>query len=149
MIQRKKSLRQYSLEKKLREGKPLFTPRQTLPSTHQSAVQRPPWTKRQEEPRPARKAGLKSVSSKRAKENRIYTERRKAFLIANPTCDAHHALVALDSCAPATEVHHMAGRGKNFLNEDTWLPVCQGCHLTIHAHPNTARELGFIAPRGA
>ena len=45
---------------------------------------------------------------------------------------------------PATEIHHRAGRGKNYLNESTWIGVCREAHERIHSNPSWARKLGFI-----
>lgn len=42
------------------------------------------------------------------------------------------------------DVHHKAGRGKNYLLEDTWLAVCRACHEEIHRHPAWARKEGWL-----
>lgn len=144
MIQRKKSLRQYALEKRIREGKPLFArkPPQEWPRRKSATLSRP-GAQGQQEPRPARKAGLKPVSSKRAKENREYSKRRRIFLAKHPRC-------AVFPKIPSTDVHHSAGReGALLLDESKWLAVSRQGHTFIHENPNTARELGFSAPRGA
>lgn len=138
MIQRKKSLRDYSRDKKLREGKPLFTPRPATGLKRKGAVGWP--SKPQEGSQPVRKprTGLKRVSSKRAKENREYSERRKDFLSRNRYCWVY-------PYEAATEVHHKDGREGSLLNhEDLWMPVSRRGHELIHARPNYARERGWL-----
>lgn len=46
--------------------------------------------------------------------------------------------------AKSTDVHHIAGRGINYLNEDTWLATCRPCHDRIHREPIWAREKGYL-----
>jgi hypothetical protein len=46
--------------------------------------------------------------------------------------------------ANATDVHHKAGRGKNYLEVGTWLSTCRPCHDKIHKEPSWAREKGFL-----
>ncbi len=74
---------------------------------------------------------------------------RKAFLAQRPLCEAHHILNPGDGPTiynvPATDIHHMAGRyGGNYLNRDTWLPLCRSCHHWIHEHPKQARALNLL-----
>lgn len=81
---------------------------------------------------------IRRVSSKRAKQLREYSKRRKAFLEANPWC-------AVKAETAATEIHHVAGRiGEQLLDERDWLPVSRDGHNWIHAHPKEAREAGFL-----
>lgn len=45
----------------------------------------------------------------------------------------------------ATDVHHKNGRHNDRLNDvEHWLPVCRKCHDYIHAHPQKAREKGWL-----
>lgn len=138
MIQRKKSLATYCREKALRNA--------ATGSGSKSAVLSRKGAQDGGQATRKPRAGLKRVSSKRAKENRIYTERRKAFLIAHPFCQ-----IRMGDCTDlAMDIHHAAGRAGSFLlNERWWFSTCRNCHDWCHQHSNTARELGFIAPRGA
>ncbi len=96
------------------------------------------WLKRGDKPKKVRKP-LPRVTPKRAKQNREYSVRRKAFLLAHPYCMAQ--CFGSRSC----DVHHKAGRlGGNFLNESTWIAVCRSCHDYIHTHPKEARALGLL-----
>lgn len=146
MIQRKKSLRDYIRDKRIREGKPLYAVSPLQPLKPKSATGRPSGAQDANQPVKRPRATLKRESPKRAKENRQYTEQRKAFLVAHPFCQirtthcTHHA----------TDIHHRAGRlGAMLLDESQWLSTCRNCHQWTHQHSNAARELGFIAPRGA
>lgn len=153
MIQRKKSLATYCRDKKLREGKPLFTPILATGLKRKGAVGR--LSKPQEGSQPARKprTGLKRVSSKRAKENRKYTTQRKAFLIANPLCEActydriHRCMINRSDMtgSRADQIHHKDGReGDLLLDESKWMAICGPHHDFIHQHPNEARKRGWL-----
>ncbi len=89
----------------------------------------------------ARRARVKRVSERRRKEGAEYAKKRKAFLAARPRCEA----APLACRQPSTDVHHRAKRGRNYLDESTWIAVCRTCHDWIHAHPKEARELGLLA----
>jgi hypothetical protein len=43
----------------------------------------------------------------------------------------------------SVDVHHMEGRGGNFLKVETWLPVCRACHDWIHTHGRAAEAFGL------
>lgn len=88
---------------------------------------------------------LRKVSKKRAPIQKEYLKKRKAYLAANPYCEAL-ALHGLYVCEiKSCDVHHIAGRrGGNLLNEDTWLPVCRPCHDFIHSHPKESKEMGWL-----
>lgn len=98
--------------------------------------------KRQSTPKP-RKA-LKKVSSARAIAAKVYTAKRRVFLAENPMCQAHGIIWPGLPIPPADDVHHVAGRGLNYLRVETWLAVSRTAHDWIHAHPNTARILGLL-----
>lgn len=113
---------------------------------------------------PLRRTSIRRVSSKRAKENRIYSAKRKAFLERNALCqwwlrengswsmanEFHYSVesvVTVDGkkCPFATEIHHKAGRtGTNFLDESTWMAVSADGHRWIHDHPSLSRQRGYI-----
>ncbi len=90
-----------------------------------------------------KRSPLKPMSDKRRKEARIYSKLRKEFLEEHPYCEA--ANVPVQNCEGHSEdVHHIAYRGKNYLNVETWLAVSRVCHTWIHEHPNQARKLGYL-----
>lgn len=78
--------------------------------------------------------------TERRKLEREYANERYDYLKENPWCGVCNE-------APATEVHHRQGRGKNYLDTATWLPVCAGCHRAIHDHPLWARAEGYLESR--
>lgn len=135
---RKKSLRQYSQEKALRSP--------AKPPKPRTAIKSRPKPQTGSQPQMARKAGLKrtplrKVSSARAIANRVYSDKRRVFMLENPSCQA-----GLEGCeGRATECHHTNGReGKNFLDVSTWKSLCSNCHRFVHQFPNMARELGLL-----
>ena len=82
---------------------------------------------------------VSSFSSKRLKETKEYTKLRKIYLNKHPMCEA-----AVNNCSlKATEIHHVKGRGTNYLFCDSWLSVCRNCHDWIENNPKEATELGF------
>lgn len=89
------------------------------------------------------KAPIKSKSSKQEKLENLYGILRKAFLTHNPFCKAK-----LKGCQlNATDVHHMAGRGKYLLDDALFLPVCRMCHGQIEENPIMAKHMGFSVSR--
>lgn len=87
-----------------------------------------------------RRKRLSPISAKRSKESAIYAKERKKFLKLYPYCEAN-----FDDCwGAATQVHHIKGRGKHYLDVASWLPVCGHCHRFIHDNPSTARDLGLL-----
>lgn len=80
---------------------------------------------------------MKRISKKRQTESKEYSSKRLQFLTELPLCEACMR-------ATSTDVHHKAGRGKNYLDVDTWLSVCRPCHEKIHREPIWAREKGFL-----
>ena len=85
-----------------------------------------------------RKSRLRPASKKRAKQLRDYTRLRKVFLKDFPRC-------GVCGTAPATDIHHIAGRNHAMLNEPAWwIAVCRGCHDHIHRHPGEARAKGLL-----
>jgi hypothetical protein len=46
--------------------------------------------------------------------------------------------------AKSTDVHHRKGRGRFYLDVDSWLSTCRSCHDRIHSSPIWAREKGFL-----
>lgn len=79
---------------------------------------------------------LKKTNRKRARQNATYLKARRAYLAEHSFCAA---------CGePATEIHHKAGRGGEWLNyQPLWMPVCMACHRRITANPKEAEMLGW------
>lgn len=118
--------------------------------------------------KPLKKTRIPRVSQKRKREMVEYAKKRKAFLEAHPWCQvwltengvdenkvAPHGVayvqhpdirwVSLPRPVPrSTEIHHRAGRGKNYLNEATWLAVSSEMHRRIHENPSWARAKGYL-----
>lgn len=80
---------------------------------------------------------MRRVSKKRQKESREYSRLRKDFLQELPYCEV---------CArsKSTDIHHRKGRGKYYLDVESWLSTCRSCHDRIHRNPIWAREKGFL-----
>lgn len=102
---------------------------------------------------------LKSRSKKRVKEDAEYERLKRKFLREHPHCkvcfDLEMQAGAITISVPnmgmsspllwaATDVHHMARRGKHFLNVKTWLPVCRHHHDFIEQHGDWSRERGYL-----
>jgi hypothetical protein len=80
------------------------------------------------------------MSAKRAAEQEGYKILREAFLMLNRFCEAK-----LSGCQYwSQDVHHKAGRGRNYLAPQTWMPVCRHCHRFIHDNGQEARKLGLL-----
>jgi hypothetical protein len=83
---------------------------------------------------------IKPVSTKRVKQNSVYTQVRQAFLYKNEFCKARLSICTMW----ATEVHHMKGRIEDLLTDERYfLPVCRRCHDWIETHPHDAHDLGL------
>ena len=83
------------------------------------------------------------ISKKMQANQREYTDLRKLFMITHPTCQAK----LVECTGTATDVHHKAGRGENYLKISTWLAVCRKCHQWIEENPVEAKELGLSENR--
>lgn len=77
-------------------------------------------------------------SVKRQQERQEYTEKRAAYLSTHTFCEFEgcHRL--------ASEIHHKAKRGANYLNEDTFFAICRTHHRWLHENPAEAREMGLL-----
>ena len=109
---------------------------------------------------------IRRVSKKRARDMKTYSLLGDAFLKAHPLCqiwikrngyNETELLELYDQCDPeadfywdgklvpkSTEKHHSAGRGKNYLNVDTWIAASRDQHFWVHANPSAARRLGLL-----
>ena len=77
------------------------------------------------------------MSPKRRVEAKIYLEMKLKFMEELPICE-----VCMK--AKSTDIHHVAGRGKHYLDEKTWMSVCRTCHDKIHKEPIWARENNYL-----
>lgn len=111
---------------------------------------------------------IRKVSTKRAKQLREYFARRVYFLRENPICQVwmrengwtrrDASWFTKDGCdvnctflmhvhhAPAaTEVHHVAKRRGEMLNDERhWLAVCRHNHERIEQNKSWARANGYL-----
>lgn len=85
---------------------------------------------------------INRVSAKRKEEEKVYIDKRKAFLIKYPICQCR-------GCHRQSEdVHHMAGRvGKLYLDENYWLATCRPHHGRIELQPDWAKLMGYSVTR--
>jgi hypothetical protein len=90
-----------------------------------------------------RKKPIRRVSIKKQELDKQYYELRKHFLALHPLCQ-----VSLDvgekPVRQATDIHHIEGRGKNYLAVDTWMAVSRHWHNEIHNNPKWARAQGYL-----
>jgi hypothetical protein len=87
-----------------------------------------------------RKTPLRKRSLKKIALDRVYFEKRTAFL-AGKTC-------FFPGCwKDATTVSHTKGRGKYYLVVSTWLPSCAEHEQFIHANPAWSYQKGYMKNR--
>ena len=91
-------------------------------------------------PKANKRKRLAPMSKKRKEDSKKYSALRAKFLRAHPLCMARRKGCTMK----ATDIHHKAGRGKNYLDQATWLPACRTCHNWIHNNPSGARALGLL-----
>jgi len=92
-------------------------------------------------PKPLKRTPIKKVSEKRAAELVEYKPLRNKFLQDRPNCEAR-----LEVCTGrATDIHHKSVSALDFLNVETWLPVCRSCHIALENLPaEKRREMAFL-----
>lgn len=84
---------------------------------------------------------IRKISSKRAKEVRIYLKLAAEFLQENPVC---HVCAIRHS----NEVHHTKGRQGSMLNNRAfWISVCRFCHTRIENNRAWAMSQGYLVDR--
>ena len=94
-----------------------------------------------------RKTRVRSVSLKRAAQQRLYSQDRKAWLAVRPWCER----CAKERGIPvrSTDVHHTRGRaGRLLCDVRHWVALCRGCHDWVQMHPREARQAGYLAAPG-
>lgn len=89
---------------------------------------------------------MRRVSKKRQAEQKEYSKARLSFLATLPLCEVC-TKVKMDQRNKSTDIHHKKGRGKFYLDQDSWLAVCRPCHDRIHSNPIWARENNYIIDR--
>lgn len=84
---------------------------------------------------------LRKVSPKMAAALKIYSKKKKAWLVGKK-CAVYPHLVAI-------EPHHMKGKAtiELLLDERYWLPVSRPGHIWIEEHPKEAKEKGWSLDR--
>lgn len=93
---------------------------------------------------PSNKRPIKQKSDKQDVLDVLYSKLRKEFLEKpeNATCKAK-----LPGCLGVFKqnltVHHTKGRGRYFLDQSTWIPLCLSCHQWVETHPKEAREMNL------
>lgn len=76
-----------------------------------------------------KKKKIRFLSIKREAMNKIYIQKRKVFLEANPSCQ----MKLLDCTYNATDVHHSVGRVGELLTDETkFIAACRSCHSKHH-----------------
>jgi hypothetical protein len=88
---------------------------------------------------------IHSRSSKRAKQEKEYSVKRREFLEKHSMCQAHIPGICTQM---STDIHHKCGRvGDLLLDIQYWLAACRSCHTWIENNPAKAKELGFSVSR--
>jgi hypothetical protein len=104
----------------------------------QIETSREPFFKPFKGPKVTVRTPLRKESEKRQEERAIYSEKRKAYLETHTFCE-------FDGCTRiATDIHHKARRGANYLDESTFFAACRVHHRWIHGNPAEAREMGLL-----
>lgn len=78
----------------------------------------------------------------------VYNAIKELYLAANRCCCAcvklHESVFAV-----ATEIHHKHSRdGILLFDVRNWVGLCSEHHRWIHEHPDKARKIGLLAPKG-
>lgn len=79
-------------------------------------------------------------SNRRKKEQILYSSMRLQFLKYNPICKMNIPGLCTKI---ATEVQHLKGRGKYYLDMTFWMSACHFCHSYATDHPAEAIENGW------
>jgi hypothetical protein len=93
--------------------------------------------------KPMTRNRIRPVSTKRAKQMRLYSKARKVFLALNQGC-------GFGGCSSrATEIHHRRGRAQAMLLlEKYWVGLCNYHHGWVHQNIEKARTVGLICEKG-
>lgn len=97
-----------------------------------------------EQPAATTKKHIAPFSKKMLAMLAIYRQRRDAFIIAHPICQAR----AKCAGSRSTEVHHKKGRvGELLIDETFFLATCHACHVFINENNEQAFALGLSESR--
>lgn len=97
-----------------------------------------PFFKEFKGPKSNARTPLAKESDKRKSEKVEYAEKRKAYLAVHPFCQFKGCMKL------ASEIHHRAKRGSNYLDASTFMAICRNHHRFLHDNPNEAREMGLL-----
>lgn len=86
---------------------------------------------------------IRKRSEKRIELDKKYSIARTEHLEENPNCKVQHEECSFE----ATDIHHSKGRGKYYIDKNTFVSVCRSCHTWIETHPYQAKQLGFSQSR--
>jgi hypothetical protein len=100
---------------------------------------------------------MSRISRLRRIQREIYDKQRRDFLREHPRCEVrvsmltgepvhrHSKEIGTVQCKrSATQVHHVRGRGRWYLDKQYWLAVEQRHHAWITSHGKLAEVLGYI-----
>lgn len=100
---------------------------------------------------PLKRGGkIKSVSVKRARENRVRAKIKSQVLRTRSVCEAGQAINAVDrhhQCHRSPDDIHeplTRARGGSITDPDNMIVVCRACHNWIHQHPKAATTVGLL-----
>lgn len=103
--------------------------------------------------KPLTRTQVRRVGKKHAKALREYFKVRAEYLAEHAACEAGPVILMaklpdfyhVPRCGVwATQVHHIAKRGPNLCNKETFCACCDSCHKFIHQHAQWAREHGLL-----
>lgn len=84
---------------------------------------------------------IKPVSKAQARKDAIYFDRLPGWKLENPNCEYPGCNAQTEHC------HHKRGRGKYYLIESTWCPLCAEHHRIVENFPDHAKEIGLSESR--
>lgn len=79
---------------------------------------------------------------KRLGSPETYKLRRAQFLQENPFCWV--ALIVFKRLETSNTVHHRKGRGRHYIDTETWLATTKEGDKWIHQNKEASRKLGFL-----
>lgn len=111
--------------------------------THVKGLQKMAKDIKKAQEKKANQKQIAKMSEKRKKDVKIYASKREEHLAKHPNCQIRIMGICLGK---GTEVHHSGKRGKNYLNEETYLTACGPCHSFVETKMSAAerREKGFL-----
>lgn len=81
---------------------------------------------------------IPKVSKSMLKKLAEYRPLRDKYMSENEICE-------VKGCnRKSQDLHHVARRGKNICNVETFLAVCRECHIHIEDNPIESKKLGYL-----